>query len=221
VESIIQPDPDQVHRCLARILASAGFARAPRMRRLLTYLADHALGAGPRCLSEYAIGVDVFGRDAGSYDTCIDPIVRVQAGRLRGKLQQYFNAEGADEIMQWEIPAGSYALRISSAAAPMPVQLQCISIDPLAAAFSSGVNEELAYFLQSVPCRTGSRARAEGSLRVDAERIRVALRLADSGRVLWTRQLDFAPELTIAAQEHVGRMLGACLQEAMHELVQL
>jgi len=191
------------------------------MRRLLAYLVDHALAATPPALSEYAIGVAVFGRDARSYDTCIDPIVRVQAGRLRSKLQQYFDTQGGAETIRWEIPVGSYALRMTTPAAPMAVRLQCMSADPMAAAFSSGVNEELSYFLQGAPCRNRGRARAEGSVRVDAERVRVALRLADSERILWSRQLDFAPELTIAAQERVGRLLGACLQAAMHELVQL
>src|SRR5258708_40182025 len=59
-------------------------------------------------LKEYAIGVGVF-RRGREFDTGADPIVRVQARRLRSKLAQYYQAEGRDEPMRIDYPVGSYS----------------------------------------------------------------------------------------------------------------
>lgn len=190
------------------------------MCRLLNYLVEHTLSGASRPLSEYMLGVDVFDRNAAIYDTCDDPIVRVQVGRLREKLRQYFVLAGTTEPLRLSIPVGTYALLVedleaSARACPLDLRLHCINDDAAAATFTSGVNEELAYYLQ-----TGARAgqaRAEGSLRIDADRVRIVVRLVEerSPRLLWTRQFDFPPEFSIAAQETIGRCLSAHLLQVM------
>jgi len=64
---------------LEKILASRCFGRSPRLSRFLRFLVENALAGTTGNLKEYAIGIDVFDRDP-SYDSRLDPIVRVEAG---------------------------------------------------------------------------------------------------------------------------------------------
>lgn len=91
-----------------RLLASPGFVRAPRMARLLRYLVDQALAGPARPPTEYAIGLDVFDRDPARYHPGEDPIVRVQMGRLRQRLQASHAALGDPGAPRLLIPLGSY-----------------------------------------------------------------------------------------------------------------
>jgi hypothetical protein len=81
------PDAD-IRAELERILASKGFATAGRLSRLLRYVVDQTIAGEADRLKEYAVGVEVFDRDA-SYDTRLDSIVRVEAGRLRRRRGAY------------------------------------------------------------------------------------------------------------------------------------
>lgn len=89
------------------VLTSEMFGKAPRMV-LLRFLVDKAVSGAVLDLTEYAIGIEVFGRDPGSYSTTEDPIVRVQIGRLREKLNAYYATRGADDEIRIAIPLGSY-----------------------------------------------------------------------------------------------------------------
>ena len=92
---------------LERILSSETFKRSERARELLSYLvAREQLGEAER-LKGYAIAVDVFGRDS-EFDSSTDAVVRVQAGRLRELLSQYYAAEGRSDPIRIVIPRGSY-----------------------------------------------------------------------------------------------------------------
>lgn len=77
--------------------------------KLLRYLAEHSLDHPGIALKEYQIATEVLGRPAG-FDPQSDSTVRVQAGRLRVKLAEYYAHEGADDPIRVEIPKGSYAL---------------------------------------------------------------------------------------------------------------
>ncbi|MEC5218929.1 hypothetical protein RCH09_003904 [Actimicrobium sp. GrIS 1.19] len=103
-----------VRAALAEILASAGFARAQRMQELLRFLVEKQMTGAVRETSEYAIGIEVFERDAATYSTCEDPIVRVQIGRLREKLRHYYATAGAQTTLRFAIPVGSYMPTIST-----------------------------------------------------------------------------------------------------------
>lgn len=226
----------ELARCLARILASPGFARAPRMRRLLTYLVEQALACEDGNSSEYAIGMEVFDRDPREYSTCTDPIVRVQMRRLRDKLQQYYAGSQCSDPLQLSVPVGGYALaavaRKPFAAARGQIawqRLLCLTPDGSVRAFATGLNEELSDCLyhalgaqiDTMPDHARHSApprRLEGTLRADGGGIRVALRLADKHRscVLWSRQFDFAPTLSIAAQIEVAHRLAYSVQEYLH-----
>ncbi len=95
-----------------RILASRIFEKARRSQRLLRYLVDAALADPPRAVKEYTLAVDVFDRDA-SYDPAIDATVRVEAGRLRTRLREYYGEEGRQDALLVELPKGAYSVSLT------------------------------------------------------------------------------------------------------------
>ena len=101
------PGPD-VRAELERILTSKGFATAGRLSRLLRYVVEKTLAGETDQLKEYAVGIEVFERD-DKYDPRIDSIVRVEAGRLRTKLDEYYNADGSSSPLRIALPRGGYA----------------------------------------------------------------------------------------------------------------
>lgn len=103
----METSADEVRDQLERMLASRAFAASPRLRTFLRYVIDRTLAGEAGQLKEYAIGADVFERGA-HYDPRIDSIVRVEAGRLRAKLDEYYGGEGAADPVMVRIPRGSY-----------------------------------------------------------------------------------------------------------------
>ena len=102
------PAPDAIRVQLDRILASEPFANSDRLRRFLRYVVERTLaGEGDR-LKEYVIGAEVFDR-GDRYDPRLDSIVRVEAGRLRAKLDEYYVGPGASDALLIRLPRGGYA----------------------------------------------------------------------------------------------------------------
>jgi tetratricopeptide (TPR) repeat protein len=106
---------------LARILASPGFARADRLRQFLAFVVDEALAGRAAALKEYTVATRVFGKETG-FDPRTDPIVRVQARRLRAKLERYYATEGLADPVVIELPLGGYAPVIRPSAATGPIR---------------------------------------------------------------------------------------------------
>src|SRR5271154_2475771 len=100
---------DELRAQMRKILVSAGFFRATRMQRFLQFVVEGALSENgqARDLKESLIGVSVFDRAAG-YDPKSDPVVRVEARRLRAKLAEYYAGPGLGDAVHIEIPKGSY-----------------------------------------------------------------------------------------------------------------
>ena len=105
---------------LERILASKGFTTAGRLSRLLRYIVDKTIAGDADQLKEYSVGVEVFDRDS-SYDTRLDSIVRVEAGRLRSRLDEYYNGEGAGSSIRISLPRGGYVAQFERRAEPTPI----------------------------------------------------------------------------------------------------
>jgi hypothetical protein len=84
--------------------------------KLLRYLADHAIRRPGVALKEYQIATEVFGRPS-DFDPQLDSLVRVQAGRLRSKIAEYYSSEGTDDPIVVELPKGTYALAFHPATA--------------------------------------------------------------------------------------------------------
>jgi Tol biopolymer transport system component len=100
-------DSEAARRQLERVLASPGFLRNERMSRFLRFLAErHLEGEGDQ-LKESVIAVEVFGRKP-DHDPLKDSIVRTEAGRLRGRLAEYYMGEGTDDAIVIELPKGGY-----------------------------------------------------------------------------------------------------------------
>lgn len=106
------PEAD-VRAELERILASKGFASAGRLSRLLRYVVEKTLANEADQLKEYSVGVEVFDRDE-KYDPRLDSIVRVEAGRLRSRLDEYYNGEGAASPVRITLPRGGYVAQFEA-----------------------------------------------------------------------------------------------------------
>lgn len=99
--------PEEVRAELDRILASDIFRSAPQLTAFLSYVVEQALTGRAGELKGYTIAVEAFGRPA-EFDPQSDPIVRVEAGRLRKALNLYFAAEGVRDPIRITIPVGAY-----------------------------------------------------------------------------------------------------------------
>jgi hypothetical protein len=136
------------------------------MCRFLSMVVDYSLNERGGELKEYAIALQVFDRKP-AFDPRLDPIVRVEARRLRTKLSQYYERDGAGDQIRIELPKGSYAARFSRRDAPAPVAAAiaaslpetAVAVIPFANLspgeendyFSDGLTEELILGLTRVP----------------------------------------------------------------------
>lgn len=101
---------DQFSRQIDRLVNSGALHGSESLCRLLRYLANHAMDHSGAPVKEYQIATEVFGRRP-DFDPQSDSAIRVQAGRLRGKLAEYYSSEGADDPIVVELPKGSYLLQ--------------------------------------------------------------------------------------------------------------
>ncbi|HVY64054.1 MAG TPA: hypothetical protein VHH11_04450 [Gammaproteobacteria bacterium] len=102
-----RPTHDEAVAALNRVLGSKVFEAAGRAREFLTFIVDETLaGRGDR-LKGYSIAVQVFERPP-DFDAQTDPLVRVEAGRLRRRLAEYYQGEGRDDPWRIELPRGGY-----------------------------------------------------------------------------------------------------------------
>jgi len=92
-----------------KLVSSQTLHGSESLCKLLRYLAKHALDHPGVPLKEYQIATEVFGRQA-DFDPQLDSMVRVQAGRLRTKLAEYYASEGAADPIWVEMPKGTYVL---------------------------------------------------------------------------------------------------------------
>ncbi|HET8548732.1 MAG TPA: hypothetical protein VFL57_12035 [Bryobacteraceae bacterium] len=99
--------PEAVRAQLDRILSSPTFVRSRRLGRFLRFTIEQALDGRQATLKEYLVGVEVFNK-MESFDPRIDSIVRVEARRLRSKLEHYYQTEGADDPIVIQFLKGSY-----------------------------------------------------------------------------------------------------------------
>lgn len=209
-ECATEPSPDHVRHSVQQLLASPAFAKAPRMCHLLSFLIEKKLSGREHEITEHAIGLAVFRRDARSYDTTLDPVVRVHVGRLRVRLATYYADRDTTFDVHVTIPFGHYVPCVSQVdGAPschrkqlQLAPLRCLSIEQGSDAFVRGVEEELnaglfqlfgsvtllreASLLAPVaalddPC---PQHRLEGSIRVEKKggfnTVRVSMRLLDT-----------------------------------------
>lgn len=105
-----RPDDEaarQIRGGLGRVLASETFRAAPQLSAFLSFIVERTLEGRRSELKGYTIAVEALGRPA-EFDPQSDPIVRVEAGRLRRALTQYYIDEGRDDPLRISIPVGGY-----------------------------------------------------------------------------------------------------------------
>jgi tetratricopeptide (TPR) repeat protein len=100
-------ETDEVLLQLERILADKRFAGAERTARFLQYVVEKTLAGGASEIKEIVIAIDLYSRSAG-YDPKIDSVVRVEATRVRNKLNSYYQEQGCCDPILITIPKGSY-----------------------------------------------------------------------------------------------------------------
>ncbi|HWB84035.1 MAG TPA: hypothetical protein VG675_07840 [Bryobacteraceae bacterium] len=103
----IRAEPDAVRAAVARITASSGFAKSERLNSFLRLIVEETLAGRGDQIKEYLIGTQVYGR-RHDYDPRIDATVRVEAAKLRKRLELYYGNDGRDEAVVIRIPKGSY-----------------------------------------------------------------------------------------------------------------
>jgi tetratricopeptide (TPR) repeat protein len=106
------PPPQEVRAQVQRMTASDVFATSPQLAAFLLFVVEAVLRGHGERLKGYTIGVEVLRRDT-SFDPQTDPIVRVEATRLRRAIERYYAGPGADDPVVIELPRGGYAPRIS------------------------------------------------------------------------------------------------------------
>src|SRR5690242_15507879 len=94
--------PGQVRHQLERICQSSSFRAANRLKEFLCYVVEQSLGGAGDHLKEYSIAVEALNKDE-SFDPRTDPIVRVEASKLRSRLTAYYQNEGARDPVRIEL----------------------------------------------------------------------------------------------------------------------
>src|ERR1700722_15916048 len=109
------PHPDQVdpgrrteeRTALQAVLTSGTFENRVRLANLLRYICEKYFEGDTDAIKEYSIATDVFGRSS-SFDQATDSIVRVEVFRLRKKLREFYDGEGADQPIEIVVATGHY-----------------------------------------------------------------------------------------------------------------
>lgn len=110
-DMVNKDDQALAESCLGKVLACSLFSASPRQQDLLRYLVEQTLAGHAARLKGYVIGVEVFGRGA-DFDPAVDAIVRVEVGRLRTRLRDYYLGEGQSDPLRFDLPKGSYVIHM-------------------------------------------------------------------------------------------------------------
>jgi len=98
---------EDVRAQLIRVISSPDFQASERRKAFLRYIVEESLAGRADRLKGYSIGLAVFGREE-SFDPQTDPVVRLEAGRLRRDLERYYLTAGRDDPIVIEVPKGAY-----------------------------------------------------------------------------------------------------------------
>jgi TolB-like protein len=165
--SVPRNNAQAVRQAVDKVTASAVFADSQRMARFLRFAVEESLQGNGARLKEIVIGAEVFDRGT-TYDPRLDPIVRVEARRLRAKLLAYYEGEGKDDEVVIDFPKGTYQPVFRTRSIPSEKTLAhpaerpgnaTIAILPFANLdpepeqqyFSDGLTEELIHALTRIP----------------------------------------------------------------------
>jgi len=165
----VPPTPEEVRTELESILASPAFAGSIRLSRFLRFVVERTLAGDGERLKEYVLGVEVFDRGA-DYDPRIDSIVRVEAGRVRSKLDEFYGGEGAGAAVRIRMQKGGYSplferrSEIPATNGGVVPNGAAIAVNGAGAATSSGVLAAGHAYVPSEPGRAPSRRLVVGGI---------------------------------------------------------
>lgn len=111
------PSSSEIRAELRRVLDSAEFDASERNRRFLEYVVEEALAGRAERIKAYSIATLVFGRNA-SFDPQLDPVVRMEARRLRRSLERFYLTGGKQSTVRITLPKGAYVPEFANALAP-------------------------------------------------------------------------------------------------------
>jgi len=241
-----KPSQKVVQQALDRMLASATFQQVDRLKRFIAFIVSEALAGRGDQLKEYVIGVQVFGKEV-AFDPRTDPIVRVQARRLRTRLARYYREEGQNTEVVIDLPKGGYvpvfkraerAPVIRRSVGATLVSQNTVAVLPFADHspageldyFSRGLREEVIHNLakfetlrvlavDTPEASDGAAVVITGSLRQSGNTVRVTTQLIDgaSNYYLWSESVDADLTDALASQEEVARVI---VDKFQRELVQ-
>jgi serine/threonine-protein kinase len=210
---------------LDKILTSSTFIRSKRLGRFLRFTVEQCLDGRQNSLKEYLVGVEVFNK-LESFDPRIDSIVRVEARRLRSKLERYYQTEGKDDGVIIQFRKGSYvpllmtrdqmkSLGIGDEYGPRTglkaiavSRFSNLGVDPLHSHFCTGLTDDIISALTKVPSfrvmprfgpsgeETHSDFVLEGSVRKQNDRLRIAVQLIDCVHNLYVWSETYERELS-------------------------
>jgi len=228
----LQPAPAdrEVRDEVERIVSSATFRPADRLKHFLTFVATEVLQGKGDSLKEYVVGVQVFGREAG-FDPRTDPVVRVQARRLRARLDRYYRDEGQHDDIVVSLPKGGYAPAFSRRAGastarpvtPAPAHRNTIAVTPIAdltaghaiGQFCSALSGQLVRRLTQLksvkvattsPSPTNAGMTLEGAVHQAAEGLRLSINLVNTTTGLYecSESFDVGATNTFAEQDRLA-----------------
>src|SRR5579872_201858 len=162
--------PGEIRRHVDAITASSTFRGSVQLCRFLRYIVERTLADDTASLKENLLGTEVFDRGI-RYDPRTDPVVRVEARRLRAKLDEYYAADGAGDPVIIRIPKGSYVpvferggnaiARVIKLAAPAEaaprgrsvavLPFASLGADPETEYFADGLTDEVIHLLGGIP----------------------------------------------------------------------
>ena len=120
--------PEAIRTQTEQILKSARFRGSEKQKGFLNFVVTEALSGRGSQLKGYTVALAVYGRKEG-FDPQVDPIVRVEAGRLRRALEHYYLTDGKNDPIRIEIPKGAYVPTFQALRIP-PGEAEALEQDP-------------------------------------------------------------------------------------------
>ncbi|HQN65377.1 MAG TPA: hypothetical protein PLR90_01710 [Methylophilus sp.] len=196
------PDQALVYECLERVLSSYSFEKSPRQQELLRYLVKETLSGNAHRLKGYTLGVELFGRSV-DFDPTTDAIVRVEVGRLRIKLREYYGSNGNGDAMVFALPKGGYVIDIHASenrrSAERPIIVAPKSVDTL---FEQEISLAVLPF-------TNLTSNPEQDYFVDGIVDNLIFELSQlSGLLVISRQSSFRYRNSNLSSQEIGNLLG-------------
>ena len=202
-----------IEKQLERISASDEFRKCPQLLRFLRFAVSEALSGRDGGSKERLIGIEVFGRPS-DYDAGADPVVRVEARRLRRKLEEYYGGDGREDPLEIRLPKGGYIPTFESRPSVMQ---RSVAVLPFSGhALSGGLTTRLIARLAASGTLRVFRNHAksvdltlEGTVRYAGERFRCDSQLVSSsdGLHLWAGSFDCGERDTFAVEDEFAEQI--------------